>query len=49
LKEEQFLNMEVGLPPIDEQHRIVSIIEGLAAKVEEARILRSESISRIES
>jgi type I restriction enzyme S subunit len=43
------LNCEIPLPPLDEQRRIVSRIEELHAKVEKARILRSESISRISS
>lgn len=43
LKEGQFLNMEVRLPPLDEQRRIVSRIEELAAKVETAQALRHEA------
>lgn len=37
---EQFLSLEIPLPPLDEQHRIVARIEELAAKLEEARGLR---------
>jgi type I restriction enzyme, S subunit len=43
LKQEQLLNMEVRLPPIDEQRRIVSRIEEFATRVETARNLRIES------
>jgi type I restriction enzyme, S subunit len=43
LKEKQFLDIEVLLPPIDEQRRIVSRIEQLANKVESAGSLRAES------
>lgn len=38
---EQFLSLNIPLPPIDEQRRIVARIEELAAKVEEARALRT--------
>ncbi len=44
LQEEKFLMMEVPLPPLDEQRRVVSRIEELAAKVEETRRLRREAI-----
>lgn len=37
---EQFLSLEIPLPPLDEQRRIVARIKELAAKVEEARGLR---------
>lgn len=39
-KEEFFLALELPLPPIQEQRRILAKIERLAAKVEEARCLR---------
>lgn len=39
-KEEFFLAMEIPLPPLDEQQRIVSRIEELAIRVEQARRLR---------
>jgi type I restriction enzyme, S subunit len=41
------LNCDIPLPPVSEQRHIVSRIEELAAKVKEARILRSESSSRV--
>ncbi len=47
-KEEFFLAMEIPLPEIDEQRRIVSRIEELAAKVEEARSLRRQTTEESE-
>jgi len=44
IKPELFLTIEVPLPPLEEQRRIVARIEELAAKVEEARGLRSEAL-----
>src|SRR6266851_3395118 len=44
LKEEKLLEMEIPLPPLEEQRRIVARIEELAAKVEEARGLRREAV-----
>lgn len=49
LKEEKFLAMEVSLPPLEEQRRIVRRIEELVAKVEEARGLRSQTLLEIEA
>lgn len=40
---EQFLSLEIALPPLDEQRRIVGRIEELAAKVEEAQGLRNDT------
>lgn len=40
----KFLSIEIPLPPLDEQRRIVARIEELAAKVEEARGLRRQSV-----
>jgi type I restriction enzyme, S subunit len=40
---DQFLSLEIPLPPLDEQRRIVARIEALAAKVEEASGLRALS------
>lgn len=39
----KFLDLEIPLPPLDEQSRIVARIEELAAKVAEARGLRGRS------
>jgi type I restriction enzyme, S subunit len=41
-KEKFFLELEIPLPPLEEQRRIVARIEGLAVKIEEARGLRRE-------
>ena len=43
LKEDRFLATEIGIPSISEQHRIVARIEELAAKIEDARGLRSQA------
>ncbi len=40
LKEDRFASLEIELPPIDEQHRIVTKIESLATKIDEAMQLR---------
>ncbi len=43
LKEEDIANVEIPLPPLSEQRRIVARIEQLAAKIEEARGLRRQA------
>jgi type I restriction enzyme S subunit len=43
IRPEKFLEIEIPLPPLDEQRRIVSRIEELAKKTGEARTMRSES------
>ncbi len=43
LKEEKFLAMQIPLPPLSEQRRIVARIQELAAKIEEARGLRRKA------
>lgn len=43
IKPERFLDVEIPLPPVDEQRRIVARIEELAAKVEEALATRQDS------
>ena len=40
-KEQFFLSLEIPLPPIEEQHRIVARIEALTVKVSEARDIRT--------
>jgi type I restriction enzyme S subunit len=40
LQEDRFLALEIPLPPLAEQRRIVARIEELVAKIEEARTLR---------
>jgi type I restriction enzyme S subunit len=44
----QFWDLEIPLPPIDEQRRIVARIEQLAAKVVQAQVLRRRSDTRTE-
>lgn len=39
----KFLNLEIPLPPLEEQRRIIARIEGLASKVNEAKLRRGES------
>jgi type I restriction enzyme S subunit len=43
LKEERFLNLEIPLPALSEQRRIVARIEKLAAQIHEIRKLRGET------
>ena len=43
LKEERFLALQIPLPPLAEQQRIVALIEELAAKITEVRTLRREA------
>lgn len=43
IKPERFLDVEIPLPPLSEQRRIVARIEELTAKVEEARVARRDS------
>jgi type I restriction enzyme, S subunit len=42
LQEDRFLALEIPLPPLPEQRRIVAGIEELAAEIHEARTLRQE-------
>jgi type I restriction enzyme, S subunit len=44
LKEEKLLEMEIPLPSLEDQRRIVARIEELAARIEEARGLRWEGV-----
>jgi type I restriction enzyme S subunit len=48
LKEEKLLAMKIPLPPLPEQQRIVTRIEELAAKIEEARELRRLAVEEAE-
>lgn len=43
LKEDRFLALEIPLPPLAEQRRIVARIEELAAQIHEAKRLRKEA------
>jgi type I restriction enzyme S subunit len=45
IRPKQFLALEIPLPPLDEQRRIVARIEQLTAKVEQAEILRQQSLT----
>ena len=47
-KEKFFLNLEISLPPLEEQKRIVAKIEKLITKVNEARKLRGEAVKERE-
>ena len=49
LQEAKFLEMDVPLPPLDEQRRIVARIEELAAKIEEAQELRMAASAEIQA
>ena len=42
IQEEKFLLVEIPLPPLAEQRRVVARIEELAAQIHEARTLRIE-------
>ncbi len=49
LKEDRFLALEIPLPPLAEQHRIVARIEELAGQIHEARTLRQQATEEIEA
>lgn len=49
LKETRFLEIQIPLPPLSEQRRIVSRIEELAAKITEARSLRQQAADDAEA
>lgn len=49
LKEERFLSTEISLPPLDEQFRIVSRVEELSTKVDEARALRQQVAEELDA
>jgi type I restriction enzyme S subunit len=49
LKEEQLLRMEIPLPPIEEQRRIVERIEQVAGQLNEARDLRCKAVAEAEA
>lgn len=43
-KENFFLDLEISLPPLDEQQRIVAYLDALSAKITQARTLRQHAI-----
>jgi type I restriction enzyme S subunit len=49
LKVDKLLNMEIPLPPLHEQRRIVARIEELAARIAEARGLRAQAAEEAEA
>ncbi len=49
IRPERFLEIEIPLPPLPEQRRIVARIEDLAAKINEARILRQQAAEETEA
>lgn len=48
-KKNFFLNLEIFLPPLAEQRRIVAKIDELAAKIEEARRLRQQATQEVDA
>lgn len=49
LQEERFLALEIPLPPLVEQQRIVARIEALASKIAEARSVRQQAAGDVEA
>jgi type I restriction enzyme S subunit len=49
LKAKRFLPIEIPLPPLKEQRKIVARIEELLAKVEEAQLLRLQAITETDA
>ncbi|BET67912.1 hypothetical protein ASA1KI_28300 [Opitutales bacterium ASA1] len=49
LKEKDIANVEIPLPPLAEQRRVVARIEELAAQIHEARTLRQQSAEQAEA
>jgi type I restriction enzyme S subunit len=49
IRPEKFLEIEIPLPPISEQQRIVAKIEELAAKIQEAHGLRLQAVKEAET
>jgi len=49
LKEDRFLTLEIPLPPLVEQRRVVARIEELASQIHEARALRHQAVEEAEA
>jgi type I restriction enzyme, S subunit len=49
IQEARFLALEIAVPPLVEQRRIVARMEELAAKIAEARSLRQQAIKEVEA
>jgi type I restriction enzyme S subunit len=49
IKPSLFLSIEIPLPPLEEQRRIVARVEELAGKIEEARALRQQTLKETEA
>jgi type I restriction enzyme S subunit len=49
IRPEKFLEIKIPLPSLNEQRRIVARIEELAAKVEQAQLLRQQSVVEVEA
>ncbi|MEN6486150.1 MAG: restriction endonuclease subunit S [Syntrophobacteraceae bacterium] len=49
LQEERFLSLEIPLPPLSEQQRIVRWIEEIATKITEAQSLRKKAVQEAEA
>lgn len=47
LKESHLLRLKIPLPPLEEQRRIVALVDSLVAKIEEAKTLRKQSTSQL--
>jgi type I restriction enzyme S subunit len=49
IRPEAFLGIQIPLPPLDEQQHIVARIEELAAKIEQARGLRTDTMRGVDT